>query len=161
MNEHVRTIEIEGQKFEIDTRTAKKIEVFRVGDKVRLLTKSYSGFETHPAVIVGIDAFKNLPTVVVAYIDNILSSGGEIKIAYINSQSKDTELCPMCEDDLLPTQATILAYFNQAIEKKQGEMEGIVAQKEYFLRMYGTVVGTAAEDINVESQAHRPPPLLS
>lgn len=54
MNEYVRTIEIEGQKFEIDTRTAKKIEVFRVGDKVRLLTKTYSGYKTHPAVIDGI-----------------------------------------------------------------------------------------------------------
>lgn len=150
MSEHIRTIEIEGQKFEIDTRTAKKIEVFRVGDKVRLLTKTYSGYTTHPAVIVGIDAFRVMPTVVVAYIEDILSSGGTIKIAYFNSQSKDTELCPMCEDDLLPTRETILIYFSQAIEKKQREIETIAAQKEYFLRMYGAVIGTTVEEINIE-----------
>ncbi len=153
MSEHLRTIEVEGQKFEIDTRAAKKIEVFRVGDKVKLLTKDYSGYRSHPAVIAGIDAFHNLPTVVVAYIDDVLSTGGTLKFAYINSQSTDTELCPMCEDDLVPTRKTILTYFDQAIEKKQREVEEIVTQKEYFLRMYGTVIGTVAQDIKVEENA--------
>jgi hypothetical protein len=148
MSEHIRTIEIEGQKFEVDMRTAKTIDKFRVGDKVKLLTKNYSGYRTHPGVIVGIDAFAKLPTIVIAYIDDVLSAGGNLRMAYFNSQSEDTELCPMVEDDVMPNRETVRSYFDKAIAKKHLEIEAIVTQKEYFLRQYGTVIGTVAGDMS-------------
>ena len=46
-----RVVEIEGVKVEVDLRTAKKVDTYRVGDAIRVLVKSYSGWDTHPGVI--------------------------------------------------------------------------------------------------------------
>ena len=146
MDRHIRTIEIEGHKFEIDTRTAKKIDEYRVGDRVKLLTKNYSGYETHPGVIVGIDAFKKLPTVVIAYIENPLSSTCSLKFEYLNSQAKDIEICPMCEDDIMPNRETIVMHFDRAIDKAFKEVEEIKEKKEFFLRTYGTAMAATVSE---------------
>lgn len=146
-NEHIRTIEVEGHKFEVDLRTAKKIEAYKVGDKVKVLTKDYSGWKTHPGIIVGIDAFKNLPTIVIAYIESVFASTGEVKFAYMNAESKETELCPMAEDDIMPNRQTIVDYFDKAIHNKQVEVDALVTRKEYFLRQYGVAFGVGAEQL--------------
>jgi hypothetical protein len=146
-NEHMRTIEIEGHKLEVDLRTAKTIEAYKVGDKVKVLTKNYSGWQTHPGILVGIDAFKNLPTVVIAYIESVFSSTGEVKFAYLNAESKETEMCPMSEDDIMPNRATIIDFFDKSINQKQAEVDAIVARKEYFLRQYGVAFGVGAEEV--------------
>lgn len=151
---NIRTIEIEGHKFEVDMRTARKIDTFRVGDKVKLLTKDYSGYRTHPAVIIGIDAFQKLPTIVIAYIDDVLATSGGIKLAYLNAQSKEVELCPMCEDDVMPNLDTLKTYFEKGIAAKQAEVQKLVAHKEYFLRHYGAVIGTVP--VNIEPAAELP-----
>jgi hypothetical protein len=147
MSEHIRVIEIEGQKFEIDTRTARKIEQFRVGDRVKVLLKVYSGYETKPGVIVGIDAFKNLPTVVIAYVPSVWGTDARVEFAYLNSASKDMEIVPMCEDELMPTRDTILGVFERSISQKRKEIEDIGAKRDYFLRQYGAVVGASLETV--------------
>lgn len=150
MSEGTTTIEIDGVKLEVDLRTARKVESFRVGDRVKLLTKDYSGYKSHVGAIVAFDLFKKLPTIVVAYIDNMLScdgNGGKLSFAYLNSQSKDVEICPMVDDDVLPTQQTIIAYFDRSIATTQKQLEEIAARKEYFLRQYGTTFGVAAAEV--------------
>lgn len=146
-NEHVRTIEVEGHKFEVDLRTAKKIEAYRVGDRVKLLTKGYSSWTTHPGVICGIDAFKNLPTIVIAYVESIFSNEGKVSFAYLNAESKDVEICPMAEDDIMPNRDTIVMHFDKAVAKKQAEIDGMLDHKEYFLRQYGVAFGVGADEV--------------
>lgn len=150
MDDHIRTIEIEGVKIEVDLRTAKKIEAYKVGDRVKVLVKGFSSWTSHAGVIVGIDAFKNLPTIIIAYIKDILSfsgAGGEVSFAHLNAESKDVEICPMCEDDIVPTRDTILTYFDRAIQKQTIELEQISMRKEYFLRQYGVAFGVGAEEV--------------
>src|SRR5512139_3232127 len=138
INPHFRTIEIEGQKFEIDTRVAKKVEQFRIGDRVKVLTKTYSGYESHPGTIVGIDNFKNLPTVVVAYIDDPHRTDVcGLKFVCLNAQAKDVEICPMVEDDIMPTADSIRAHFDRVIAVKMKDIEALREKKEYFMRAYG------------------------
>ena len=48
LNEFEREIEIDGVKVAVDMRTVKKIDVYRVGDNVKVLRKSYKN-----EVIVG------------------------------------------------------------------------------------------------------------
>jgi hypothetical protein len=149
-DENVRTIEINGAKFEVDLRTAKRVDTYKVGDKVKLLTKKYSyssEYASFPGVIVGIDAFKNLPTLVIAYVHDILTDP-KVEFAYINSQSKDLEIAPMTEDFLVPTQQTILESFGRAIEKKHAEIADLAGKRDYFLRQYGTVFSTAFAEAN-------------
>lgn len=145
--EHIRTIEVEGHKFEVDLRSAKRIDCFRVGDRVKILTKDYTGHKVHPGCIVGIDAFESLPTIVIAYIEDPLSfsgDGGKVAFAYLNADSKDMELIPMAEDDFMPTQQTIMTYFERAIEVQVSALEKLRERKEYFLRQYGTAFGASA-----------------
>lgn len=133
-----RIIEVQGVKLEIDLRTAKQVDCYRVGDRVKVLTKDWSGkYASHAGAIVAIDAFQNLPTIVVAYIENPLTSSGKIDFAYINAQTKDIEIVPMCEDDIVPTRQTILGFFDASISAKERELAEIRTRKEYFLRQYG------------------------
>lgn len=148
--EYMRTIEIEGVKLQVDMRTAKKVEAYRVGDKVKVLIKDYSSYKSHPGIIVGIDAFKNLPTVVIAYIADPLhydGSGGKVSFAYLNAQTKGVEICPMEDADIVPTRETMIAYFDRALAVKRKEIDDIVMRREYFLRQYGTAFGIGAEEV--------------
>jgi hypothetical protein len=147
---HMRTIEVEGVKLEVDMRRAKKIEAYKVGDPVRVLCKNYSGYKVHSGVIVAIEAFEKLPTVVIAYISDILSysgDGGNVEFVYLNAQTKDTEICPMVDDDIVPTRDTMVTYFNRAIEKKEEEIRAIRSKKKYFLDRYGIAFGVGGKEV--------------
>lgn len=148
MEEHMRIIEVNGIKMEIDTRSAKRVDTFKVGDRVRVLVKSYSGYEVYPGAIVGMAMFKALPTLTIAYLPGLLSRGGEVKFVYLNAQSKDVEIAPMVDDDIVPTREAVLKYFDDAISVKNAEIETIRDKKEWFLRQFGTAFGNlVAEEI--------------
>jgi len=152
MSETTRIIEIEGVKVEVDLRKAKNIDAFKVGDKVKVLTKNYSGYKSSPGVIVGFDCF----TIVVAYLNDPLSyegNGGKVEFAYLNAESKDVELCPMLDDDIIPTKATMIEYFDRAIQKSLKQVEAITERKEYFLRRYGAAFAIDKKDMAAESPA--------
>ena len=145
---HIRVIEVAGQKFEVDLRTAKRVDQFKVGDKVKVLKKKWGdSYVSYPGAIVGIDAFQKLPTIVIAHIENPLDGTGKVDFTYLNADTKDVEICPMCEDDIVPTRDTIIAYFNRAMDVKLKEVEEIKMKKEWFLRQYGTAFGIAAPDL--------------
>lgn len=141
-NQDMRVIEVNGHKFEVDLRTAKKIDTYRVGDKVKVLVKEYSDHKVYAGWIVGIDAFKALPTIVIAYIPHVWSGDGEIKFAHLNAKSEGVEIVPMCEDDVAPNREQVCAMFDRAIAKKRNEMTEIESKKEYFLRRFGAVAMT-------------------
>jgi hypothetical protein len=147
MSEHIRTIEIEGHKFEVDMRSAKKIEAYRVGDRVKVLKKNYSSYEVHPGAIVGIDCFKALPTIVVAYVPGRFSDDGKVEFAYMNAESKDVEIAPMSEDDLIPTRDTILTYFERSLQIHRTKIREIEIKRDYFLRQFGIAFSVGAEEV--------------
>lgn len=130
-----RIIEINGAKFEIDLRTAKQISQYRIGNKVKVLVKSYgSSYTCNHGVIVAIDAFNNLPSVTVCYITNDYS--GEIKFATINSQTTDYEIAPDI-DDILIDKADILSRLDREITRKEAELEDLQRKRAYFLQRFG------------------------
>lgn len=146
MGDCMRTIEVSGVKFDVDMRTARKIDTYKVGDRVKVLVKNYSGYTSYPGAIVAIDAFKNLPTVVIAYVPNVFGNDGKVEFAHLNENTKDVEICPMVEDDIVPTRQTVIKYFNESIAKKQQEIREIETRKEFFLRQYGVAFGNVAAD---------------
>jgi len=149
MSEGRTVIEVGGHKFEVDLAAARRIEEFRIGDKVKVLVKQYSEWKTYPGFIVGIDPFVNLPTIVVAYIPESWSSSGEVKFAYINAESKEVELCAMKEDDIMLNRETIAGYFDRAMKGKQAELDGIIARRDYFLSQYGSTIGAVMPPIDL------------
>jgi ribosomal protein L19 len=86
-------VEINGVKLEVDLRTAKTVEEYRVGDTVKLLKKEYGdSYKSYAGMIVGFDPFISLPTIIVAYIDQSYS-GVDIKFDYLNAKSEGVEIC--------------------------------------------------------------------
>lgn len=130
-----KTIEINGVKLEVDMRTARKVENYKIGDRVKVLVKEYSSYKPYPGVIVAFDMFEKCPTLTVAYLD-IGYSGAELKFAYINGgpdeDKAQPELAPY-NDDIHVDKADVIDRLDKEINKKQTEIEDLERKKVYFL----------------------------
>jgi len=136
MNEEKRIIEINGVKFEADMRNMKRVDRFRVGDKVKVLIKKYSDtFEVHSGVIVGFTLFEKLPTATVVYLDISYSETKLVFLSY-NSESKDVEIAADYDETLQINKGDVVARLNNEIEKKKQEIEEIERKKAYFLKHF-------------------------
>lgn len=146
MDENMRIIEVNGVKLEIDMRTVKRVDSFRVGHRLKVLRKTYSGYESLPGVLVGIDEFKALPTLVVACVKPF---GDGIEFVYINAETKDSEICAMSEEDIIPTRDTVLGTFDQSIQKAEADLLSLHQKRAYFVRMYGALLKEQAPAASV------------
>lgn len=134
MSEHIKIVEINGVKMEIDLRHATVVEKYKVGDNVKVLIKQYSSdYKTHPGVIIGFDDFKNLPTITVAYVD-IGYNTCELKFIAINATTKDTEIAYCNPAELAIDKTMVLSHFDREITKKQMEVSDLEAKRNYMLK---------------------------
>jgi hypothetical protein len=137
MNTDTRIVEINGIKVEFDLRTAKRVDSFKVGDAVKILIKSYGdSYESHYGMIVGFDEFKELPTIIVAYLKPS-SWESPLNFAYINSKSQNVEICPHDANDIGVAKSDLLAAFDREATKKEQELHEIKRKRAYFERMFG------------------------
>jgi len=135
MEEQKRIIEVNGIKMEIDLRTAKRVDEFKVGDAVKLLAKDYQSYKSYPGVIVGFDQFKLRPTIIVAYIKKDYAST-KLEFAYINSETPDFEIAPIQEFETKVSWREIQEDFDKKIKDKAMEVEKLKAEKEWFNGSY-------------------------
>jgi len=136
METQKRIIEVNGIKLEVDLRNAKRIDNFMVGDAVKVLIKEYSGYKSHLGTIVGFDEFESRPTIIVAYIEDSYSSA-DIKFTYINSETKETEMCAVNEWDVPYSKADILSKMDRELHKKEEELRELQEKKRYFENAFG------------------------
>lgn len=135
--EEKRIIEIAGVKLEVDMRYAKTIDTYSIGQNIKVLKKKYSdSYESYPGIIVGFDNFKELPTIIIAYLVRDYGKAG-IEFLYLNSQSKDAEICTMVEDEIPFVKEDILHLLDSEIAKKEMEVNDIKIKKAYFLEHFG------------------------
>jgi len=144
MDEQKRIIEINGIKMEVDMRNVKVLEHYKVGDPVKVLKKEYQNYKSYPGMIIGFDDFKNLPTIIVAYLD-VSYSEATLKFIYLNSQSEDVEICPTLKNDMPLTQGNIIEMFDRKIVVKEQELKDLESQKKYFLDQFGVYFGKMIE----------------
>ena len=136
MSDQKRIIEINGVKFEVDTRQMKRVDRFRVGDRVKVLTEKYGDtFEVHSGVIVGFTLFEKLPTATVVYLDISYSETKLIFLSY-NSKSKDVEIAADYDETLQVNKGDVLARLDNEVENKKQEIEEIERKKAYFLKHF-------------------------
>lgn len=135
----MQIIDINGVKMEVDMRTAKiaKLEVYKVGTKIRVLKKTYSDtFETFGGVIIGFDQFKERPSILIAYLKTDYSSC-EIEFVSYNKDTKDIEICP-ADDGFVPfKKATIMEQMRKQVLQAETTLMEIKAKSEYFHRYFG------------------------
>lgn len=136
MENQTRIIEVNGVKLEIDLRTAKRIDQYKVGDTIKVLIKGYSDYKSNLGIIVGFDEFEKHPTIVIAYLDVDYSSAS-IKFLYYNSESKDCEICSINEWDVPFSKSSILDKMDKEIAKKEEEIRELQNKRTYFTNMFG------------------------
>ena len=142
VNEEKRIIEIDGIKLEVDLRTAKRIDTFRVGDAVKILDTgdSYNPNKIYPGVIVGFCEFERSPTIEIMIIKEEYSgvdfsfltiTGKEIG----NGETRNSryEMIPYTSQESLFTQSNIVTKFDRQIEKKELELLELKRKKKYFI----------------------------
>jgi len=153
MDEFKRIVEINGIKVEVDLRTAKRVDNFKVGDAVKILIKEYSDtFKTHSGVIVGFDEFQNRPTIVVAYIQSGYSTT-ELKFAYINKDSKEMEIAPLQDFETKISYNEIQNQFDKKIADKKIEVDKLIAEKEWFNQNYKKYFGMHFKEFGQDASA--------
>lgn len=133
-----KIVEVNGVKLELDMRqgTLRNVDSFKVGDNVKLLKKEYETYKSYPAVIVGFDEFPNMPTIVIAYLESSYGSN-DIKFAYINSASKDLELCSMNTMEVVINKSLVLDQIDRLIDAKEREVTELKTKRSYFVDMFG------------------------
>lgn len=136
LNEFEREIEIDGVKVAVDMRTVKKIDVYRVGDNVKVLKKSYDTYKTYSGVIVDFVNFKELPAIVVAYFNQDYS-GTSIEFETITKDTKDIEIAPCLPHELSINKNRVIDKFNYEIEQQQHKVDELKAKRDYFLENFG------------------------
>lgn len=137
MDNQKRIVEINGIKIEVDLRTAKRVDSFKVGDAVKILKKSYGdSYESHFGMIVAFDEFQALPTMVIAYL-KATSWESPLNFAYLNSKSADIEICHQDPADIGVERADILTAFDRETSKKEQELKEIQRKRDYFTKMFG------------------------
>jgi len=134
-NKDKRIVEINGLKLEVDLRTAKRVDSYKVGDRVKVLTKDYGDtYSTSHGVIVAFDEFVARPSVTICYISSDYST--ELKFKTLNKDSKDVEIAP-CNDDVMIEKAEVIAKINQSIEQKKAEIHDLESKRNYFEQRFG------------------------
>ena len=134
MSENHRIVEINGVKLEIDLRTAKVIENFRVGDTIKVLIKYYGDqFKCLPGVIISFVDFKNRPTIEILYVDE----DGGVKFASINQDSKDIEIAPALGYEFTLSRGTIEARIQRDLDIKQAELDSALRRLKLFNQFFG------------------------
>lgn len=134
MEESKRIIEIDGVKVEIDLRTAKRVDSFKVGDNIKILDKEYDTYKVKPGIIVDFAEFQELPTIVIAVFDEgSWSSTPNISFIYYNKNtSKKVEIVSCSEDEIKVSKEGVIERFEREIQKKKSEYEDLKNKLEYF-----------------------------
>ena len=139
--EHTRIVEINGIRVEVDLRTAKRVDSFRVGDPVKVLKKSYGdNYNTYPGIISGFDEFKELPTITVAYMNN-----GNLEFAGINAKAKDIEIVLADRDTLHMEKADVLRLMDRQLAEAEMKVADLKQRREYFLARFGSYFAPAEQ----------------
>ena len=132
-NEFIREIEINGIKVEVDLRTCKRIDTFKIGDNVKVLKKEYGEeYKVYSGVIVDFVNFKERPALVIAYFENSYN-GVNIRFETITRDSKDIEIAPCLPHEMKLNKDRVVDKFDIEIAAKEREADELKQKKQYFI----------------------------
>jgi hypothetical protein len=135
MDDTKRIIEINGVKIEVDLRTAKVIDQYRVGDSIKLLRKRYSDWEVCPAVILAFTEFKKLPTLELLYIANT----SDVQFIAFNAESKDMEIAPFNQYEMNFQKEDVINRLESDINSKRESLRVAEEKLKAFNELFGKI----------------------
>lgn len=136
--EEKRIVEIDGVKIEVDLRTAKRVDSYKVGDNVKILEKESSDYKVKPGIIVDFAEFNELPTIVIAvFEEGSYYTRPSIKFINYNAKtSEKIEMVPASEDEIKVSRDSVVEMFEREISKKKNELLDLQNQLDYFMEKF-------------------------
>lgn len=139
MDENKKVIEINGIKLEVDLRTARRIDEFKVGDTVKVLDNRNDKNEVRTGVITDFANFKELPTIIVAvYHAPDYWSKPTIEFIPFNSETKSIEIVGVSAEEIIISRESIVQKFDDEIAKKRDELNDLVIKRDTFVKYFGS-----------------------
>lgn len=136
--EEKKIVEINGIKMEVDMRHAKRVDHFRVGTKVKILKSGDYNDEknVYAGIVVGFEEFKELPTIVIAYLHRDYNP--KVEMLYFNKETKKVEVI-IADDDYLPFEKMdVIQKMDREIEAEEVKLIELRRKKEYFITRFGS-----------------------
>lgn len=138
MDENKRIIEINGVKLEVDLRSARRIDEFRVGDSVKVLDNRSGKNEMKAGVITDFANFKDLPTLIVAvYRAGDYWSKPSIEFITFNSETEGVEIVGVSAEEIIVSRETVVQKFDDEIAKKRDELNDLIIKRDTFVKYFG------------------------
>lgn len=138
MDENKRIIEINGVKLEVDLRSARRIDEFRVGDSVKVLDNRSGKNEMKAGVITDFANFKELPTLIVAvYKAGDYWSKPSIEFITFNSETEGVEIVGVSAEEIIVSRETVVQKFDDEIAKKRDELNDLIIKRDTFVKYFG------------------------
>lgn len=130
-------VEINGVKMEVDERTAKTIEAYKVGDRVKVLKKQYGdSYRMYPGVIVNFVPFKDLPSIEIMYLDTDNFSSKPLAFLTLNNKTEGIEIAPMSDHELVLDKEDVISRIDDEIRKRRNALEDMEQKKEWFISRF-------------------------
>lgn len=138
MDDNKRIIEINGVKLEVDLRSARRIDEFRVGDSVKVLDNRSGKNEMKAGVITDFANFKELPTMIVAvYKAGDYWSKPSIEFITFNSETEGIEIVGVSAEEIIVSRETVVQKFDDEIAKKRDELNDLIIKRDTFVKYFG------------------------
>lgn len=138
MDENKRIIEINGVRLEVDLRSARRIDEFKVGDSVKVLDNRSGKNEMKAGVITDFANFKELPTMIVAvYKDGDYWSKPSIEFITFNSETEGIEIVGVSAEEIIVSRETVVQKFDDEIAKKRDELNDLIIKRDTFVKYFG------------------------
>jgi len=134
--ENKRIVEINGVKLEVDLRTAKVVETFKIGDPVRVYHPKgdYRAAEIRAGVIVGFCEFDKTPAIEIMELVYDTYSKITFKTIVIGQDiNNDLQIATYDKYEGLISQADVVTRFDRMIEEKELELSELKLKKKYFI----------------------------
>ena len=138
MGEDKRIIEINGVKLEVDMRSARRIDEFKVGDSVKVLDQRNDKNEMRSGVITDFANFKDLPTMMVAiYKEGSYWEKPTIEFIPFNANTEGIEIVGVSAEEIIVSRDTIVQKFDDEIAKKRDELNDLIIKRDTFVKYFG------------------------
>lgn len=138
MSEDKRIIEINGVKLEVDMRTARRIDEFKVGDSVKILDRRDGKNDMRSGVITDFANFKELPTMMVAmYKAGSYWERPTIEFIPFNAETEGIEIVGVGAEEIMVSRDTVVQKFDDEITKKRDELNDLIIKRDTFVKYFG------------------------
>lgn len=138
MDENKKIIEINGVRLEVDLRSARRIDEFKVGDSVKVLDNRNDKNMVRSGVITDFANFKELPTIMVAmYTPPDYWSKPSIEFIPYNANTENIEIVAVSAEEIIVSRETIVQKFDDEIAKKRDELNDLIIKRDTFVKYFG------------------------